>query len=108
MDHHVVEVVVLEATERAKVETHQDGHYLSVGKARFPVPVLLPVGFEGHFFMLGCSVIMDIVLHHLSFHIVIRNGNDVGGFRPAGRADGHKVHHYGRTNLLGCMLQLDC
>ena len=61
MDLHVVEVVVLEATERAEVETYQDGHYLSVGQARFPVPMPLSIGFEGHFFHIGIKFLAKIV-----------------------------------------------
>ena len=65
MDLHVVEVVVLETTERAEevvvletteraeMETNQDGHYLSVRQSCFPIPMFLSVGFEGHFFHVG-------------------------------------------------------
>ena len=68
MDLHVVEVVVLEATERAEMETYQDGHYLGVGKARFPVPVPLSVGLEGHFFHMGVKFLAKIVRNTKNFY----------------------------------------
>ena len=61
MDLHVVEVVVLEATERAEVETYQDGHHLGVGQARLPIPMLLSVGLEGNFFHVGIKFLAKIV-----------------------------------------------
>ena len=68
MDLHVVEVVVLEATERAEVETYQDGHYLGVRQARFPVPVPLPVRLEGHFFHVGIKFLAKIVRNTENFY----------------------------------------
>ena len=68
MNLNVVEVVVLEATERAEVETYQDGHYLGVRQARFPVPVLLPVGLEGHFFHIGIKFLAKIVRNTENFY----------------------------------------
>ena len=68
MNLDVVEVVVLEAPERAEVEAYQDCHYLGVRKARFPIPVPLPVSLESHFFHVGIKFLAKIVCNTENFY----------------------------------------